>query len=160
MGVVEQSSGAVESYLTTLEETYGSFAINQRTVAVPAEQYEREREKSGAGQIDVHAKVENDQSEVLYVEDNGTTALPSTTTTAHDSLKPAIQAEIFKIAGIECLLSDISAVTILGVRDADNEGRKTVYRLAVLFDGNHKSGSINDHAEWKQYDPNRHPAYV
>jgi hypothetical protein len=30
MGAVEQSSGVVESYLSTLEESYGSFSINVR----------------------------------------------------------------------------------------------------------------------------------
>jgi len=44
MGVVEQSHETVESYISALERSYGTFDINQSTLTVPSAEYERERE--------------------------------------------------------------------------------------------------------------------
>lgn len=159
MGAAEQTGGAVESHLSTLEETYDSFAVNQRTVAVSSGQYEREQERSDC-EIELHAKVENDDGEVLHLQEDGSGILPSTLTTPDDSLEPTLQEAVQESTGIDCAITSISSVTILGVRDAAETDRDPVYRLAAVFEGEHDGGSLNEDAEWKQFEMSSHPVYA
>ncbi|MXR52519.1 hypothetical protein GRX03_12990 [Halovenus sp. WSH3] len=160
MGVVEQTSGAVESQLSALEESYGSFSVNQRTVTVPTAEYERKRNESGCKELDVHAKVLNDKTEVLYVDEDGREVLPSTTTTFDVELHRVARQTVDEMAGITCQIDGLEAVTILGLHDGNDESRETVYTLAVLFEGEHTSGTAGAGAVWKSFDPNDHPVYA
>jgi hypothetical protein len=157
MAAVEQSTGAVESYLLALAESYDSFSINQRTVTVAPERYEREHKKPCT--VDVHAKVENEHAEVLHIEEEGASTLPSTTLGMEDSLEPAAKAAVSEQASITCTIIDIEAVTIFGVHNAEDSDCETLYRLAVLFEARHTAGTVCEGAAWKQYDPTSHPSY-
>jgi hypothetical protein len=158
MGVVEQTSGAVESQLSTLEESYGSFSVNQRTVAVPTTEYETRR--NSRQEVDLYAKVTNNQSEVLYVDTGGSKGLPSTTATVEGGLEHQLQAIVENRTGVSCQIDGIEAVTILGLRDTSNSDRETVYTLAILFDAEYTDGSLRAQAAWQQFDADDHPAYA
>jgi len=149
MGVVERSYAAVESYLSVLDQSYGSFSVNQTTVAVSQSRYEREREKAGAGSVDVYTKVRNDESELLHVQNAETLELPSTTVTDEEFERAAATA-VENETGIDCRIVDVEQATILGVRNIDDDSHKTVYRLAVVFEASHSSGSISSDAEWQE----------
>ncbi|MEF8937977.1 MAG: hypothetical protein V5A32_08495, partial [Halovenus sp.] len=116
MGAVEQSSGVVESYLSTLEESYGSFSINQRTVALSAEQYTEEDDREAT--VELQIQVENEDAEVLYVEECGTLRLRSTTVSMTESLEPTVKSTVAEKAGIECRIQELDTVTILGLHNA------------------------------------------
>lgn len=160
MGVVEQTSGAVESQLTSLEETYGSFSVNQRTVTVPTEQYERRCGKEGCRRIDLYAKVHNDDAEVLHVEREGTTVLPSAETTIDAALEQAARETVESEAGIRCRIEGLEAVTILALQDGDDTDRETVYTLAVQVEATHTGGTTDADAVWESFDAGDHPAYA
>lgn len=151
MGLVEQSDSAIESQLSVLEESYDSFAVNQRTVAVPSEQYERVRERP-AREVELRARIENDSAELLHVDHEDGEVLPSTVTTVDDHLEGALRSEVETTTGISCRLEELSAVTILGFRDAELEERDTIYRLILVYDGVSDGGSIEQPAEWRRND--------
>lgn len=159
MGVVEQTSGAVESQLSALEESYGSFSVNQCTVSVPTDEYEQKRDESSCKEVAIHAKVRNEEEEVLYVDD-GRELLPSTTTTIDAELEQVARTTVGDLAGVTCRIEGIEAVTILGLHDGNDGSRETVYTLAVLFEGEYTSGKTAENAVWKSFDPDDHPAYA
>ncbi|WP_436900921.1 hypothetical protein [Halovenus halobia] len=160
MGVVEQTSGAVESQLSALEESYGSFSVSQRTVTVPTAQYENRRGEDGCQQIDLYAKVHNEQSEVLHVEREGPTVLPSAETTIDAELERVARQTVETEAGVTCQIDGVDAVTILGLQDATDTDRETVYTLAVVFEAQYTDGAPDDPAVWKSFDAEDHPAYA
>ncbi|MFC6722802.1 hypothetical protein ACFQHN_35865 [Natrialbaceae archaeon GCM10025896] len=158
MGAVEQSSGVVESYLSTLEESYGSFSINQRTVALSAEQYTEEDDREAT--VELQIQVENEDAEVLYVEEGGTLTLPSTTVSMDESLEPTVKSTVAEKAGIECRIQELDTVTILGLHNADDGESETLYRLAVIFEATHESGAVDEQAIWKEENTERNPVFV
>lgn len=160
MGVVEQSSGAVESQLSELEDCYGSFSINQRTIDVPTAQYEQKRERSGSEQIELHAKICNGESQVLHVNANGNRILPFTTESIGAKLESALREAVADRTGVQCQVDELVGVTILGIRDGDEPDRETIYQLAALFEGQPASGSLSDSALWKEYEPDSQPVYL
>lgn len=154
MGVVKQSYETVESHLSTLDEGYDSFKVNQTTVVATPDRYERERERACAGSVDVYTKVRNDDGEVLHVKGEEDVVLPSTRTTSERFERTAFDA-VEEQTGVECRVEGIDQATILGIRDG-NEERETVYRLAVVFEATHWSGSPEETGVWRS-DPNRPP---
>jgi len=160
MGVVEQSGGAVESQLSALEEAYGSFSVNQRTVTVPTAQYENRCGEDGCRQLDLYAKVRNDHSEVLYVEREGRKILPSVETNIDAELEQTARETVESEAGISCQIESVDAVTILGLQDVSDPDRETVYTLAVMIEGQYVGGMPDSGALWAPFDAGEHPAYA
>lgn len=160
MGVVEETSGAVESQLSALEEAYGSFSVNQHTVTVPSTQYEGRYGEDGCNQIDLYVKVRNDHSEVLHVEREGSTVLPSAETTLDTGLDQTARETVESEADISCQIEGVEAVTILGLQDAADTDRETVYTLAVMIAAEHTTGTTNADAVWESFDAGAHPAYA
>jgi hypothetical protein len=150
MGVVEQSSATVESCLSMLEEHYGSFSINQTTLSVPEDEYEQARAEARDEQIDIYAKVRNDDAEVLHVQDQNAVTLPSTTTSGTSSLEQDAKTTVQQRTGIECSISAIEQATILGIANDDDADSDTIYRLAVLFEACHDDGAVNENGVWQQ----------
>jgi ADP-ribose pyrophosphatase YjhB (NUDIX family) len=158
MGAVEQSSGVVESYLSTLEESYGSFSINQRTISISADQYADEHAREAT--VELQVEVENEDAEVLHVEENGTSTLPSTTVQMDESLEPTIRSTVAEKAGIECRIQDLAAVTILGLHNEDDGECETLYRLGVIFEATKEGGTAGERAIWKEHDAERSPVFI
>jgi len=158
MGAVEQSSGVVESYLSTLEESYGSFSINQRTISISADRYTEERTREAT--VELRVKVENEHAEVLHVEAEGSPTLPSTTVQMDEPLEATVRSTVAEKAGIECRIQDLDSVTILGLHNTDEEESETLYRLAVTFEATHEGGTAGDGALWKEEDSMGNPVFV
>lgn len=146
MGVVEQSQETVETYLSTLEESYDSFPVNQTTLTVPTAEYERELERANEGCVDLYTKIENGNSDVLHVRNDGDLVLPWTRT-CRDAIWRAAVSSVEESTGISCRLDGVEQATILGIHDADSE-HEAVYRLAVVFQGVTETGSTNSNAVW------------
>lgn len=159
MGAVERSSSVVESQLSVLEESYGSFPVNQRTVSVPTAQYERKRRRADE-EIELYAKVTNDESEVLHVRVDGDRVLPSTTAPVDGRPERAIRSTVAERTGIECRVEGVHGATILGLQDADDPERESVYRLGVIYEADRTGGSLAPDADWQAYEPDAHPVYV
>jgi hypothetical protein len=158
MGVVEQTSGAVESQLSVLEDSYGSFPVNQRTVTVPTTEYEQRRNQRE--RIDLYTKVHNEQLEVLYVGAGSNRMLPSTSATVDDGLENTARGIVEETAGISCQIEGVGSVTILGLHDRNDTDRETVYTLAVLFEATHTGGRLTSPAVWQEFDADDHPVYA
>lgn len=146
MGVVEQSQETVEAYLSVLEESYNSFPINQTTVSVPTEEYQSERERADAGCVDLYAKVENAESEVLHLREEDELVLPSARTSEADFEYTVIDS-VRESTGVSCRVKGIEQATILGIHDAESD-EGAVYRLALVFEGVPESDSPNTDAVW------------
>lgn len=146
MGVVEQSQEAVEAHLSALEDTYPSFPVNQTTVTVPTEKYERERERAHAGSVDIYTKVRNDNADVLHVESGDELVLPSART-SDGSLESAALNSVEEATGISCRIDDVEQATILGIHDTETP-EDAVYRLAIVFECDPQAGTLDSNAVW------------
>lgn len=147
MGVVEQSRAAVEEQLSALEERYSQFSVNQTTFSVSTARYERERNTLDAGQIDVYTKVRNETGNVLHR--NETPELPATQVTDIDTIETAAQQSVEETVGVECTVTGLEEATILGIHDAGNADRETIYSLAVVFTATHETGTPDETALWQ-----------
>ncbi|SDJ74771.1 hypothetical protein SAMN05216226_108145 [Halovenus aranensis] len=146
MGVVEQSQETVEEYLSALEESYRSFPVNQTTVAVAVEKYQRERERAVAGSVDSYAKVTNEADDVLHLEEDGDLRLPSARTSDGEIGRATVDA-VEHSTGVTPRIDGIEQATILGIHDTGS-AHETVFRLAVIFEATRQAGSPNADAVW------------
>lgn len=150
MGAVERSYAVVESQIETLGEAYSSFSINQTTVAVDQERYEQELAQSDATEIAVYAKVHNESSEVLYLPEGDSLRLPSTTASSVENVESAARDAIQETVEVECDFGGLDAATILGVRDAGDDSRDTIYSLAVFFEAFVADEAVTVDARWQK----------
>jgi hypothetical protein len=160
MGVVEHSSGAVESCLSALDESYSGFSVNQTTIPVPAQQYEQERKRASEGRVDLYAKVQNTDDEVLHLTSGDETRLPSTTIDRAYTFEDTVTATVREKTGVECRVTGVEEVTILGVRHASDDDRDTVCRLAVLFEATREGGTTESDADWREPGEVAEPVYI
>jgi len=154
MGDAVGSRESVGEYIDLLEGHYGSFSINQTTVTVPAEGYERAAERAAEGAIDAYVRVWNDEGEALHVRCEE--AFPLDTDQAR--FEERIRTCVRETDGVDARLDDVSRVTIAGIRNEDDQDAAAVYRLFVLFDAAHARGSPED-GEWET-DVNVRPEFV
>jgi ADP-ribose pyrophosphatase YjhB (NUDIX family) len=160
MGVVEHSSGAVESCLSAIEESYGGFSVNQTTIPVPADQYEQERERTSNGRVDLYAKVRNTDDEVLHLTSGDDTRLPSATIDGTHTFEEAVCRTVRETAGVDCRVTGVEEVTILGVCHAEDDDKDAVRRLAVVFEATHEEGTIAEDAAWRAPGEEVQPVYI
>jgi len=141
MGVVEQSQETVEEYLSALEESHQSFPVNQTTVAVSVDEYQR----ADAGSVDSYVKVENEEGEVLHLDEDDL-VLPSARTSEGNIERVTVDA-VKESTGITPRIEGIEQATILGIHDTESD-HETVFRLAVVFQASCRSGSPTVDAVW------------
>jgi ADP-ribose pyrophosphatase YjhB (NUDIX family) len=132
MDVAAQSRERVGERIQRLEETYGSFPVNQRTLSVPESGYERALDRCEDGLADVYVEARNGDGEVLLVRSQNTWEIPCGRTTDGESLEHGARRELQRVADVECTIDGIHQVTILGVSSDDGD-RPPVYRLLVVF---------------------------
>jgi hypothetical protein len=146
---VAGSGAAVEDYLTGLERLYDSFPVNQTTVSLPHEQFERVRGRRDARIVDAYAEVRNDDNEVLHVENDGAMALPGETVDLSQHIESQVCDAVEEAAGITCSVEGIESATIAGLRDEDAPDRETCYHLILVFEASHLDGTTTEDAYWK-----------
>ena len=99
MAVADLSRDVVEERLGALEEAYASFAVNQTTLEVPAESYDRARDRCTEGLADVYVKVSDDAGDVLLVDRDRGWVVPSVRPPASDSLEIGVSRELAEETG-------------------------------------------------------------
>jgi ADP-ribose pyrophosphatase YjhB (NUDIX family) len=148
MAVADLSRDVVEERLGALEEAYASFTVNQTTLGVSQGTYDRVRDRCTEGLADVYVKVSDDAGDVLLVEREGGWEVPSVRPPASDSLEIGVTRRLAAETGVECRITDLERVTILGVCHEDDPERGTVYRLLAVFDAEHTAGTPVSGVDW------------
>lgn len=148
MAVVDLTQDRVEARLAALEEAYPSFAVSQTTLSVSPAAYERAREQCAEGLVDVYVKVYNDVDDVLLVEGDGEWVVPHAKPRSGERLEAATRRALAEQTGVECRITDLERVTILGVRSDENPGRETVYRLVTVFAAERTAGGPTSRSAW------------
>lgn len=149
MGTADRSRARVEELLAELERSYGSFPVNQTTLSVADERYERAREQYAEGSVDAYVELRNEADEVLHVREDGNVGLPGTAGDPTNSLEEAVRRAVAAQAGVDLAIDGISEVTIVGIANADDEDAAVLYRLLVVFDADYAGGDLAENAEWR-----------
>lgn len=147
MPAADLSGDGVTERLGALEEAY-SFPVNQTTLSVSEEAYERARERCVDGFADVYVQVFNDADDVLLVERQGKWVVPHAKPDRGEQLEVGTRRAIAEQTGVECRLTDLERATILGVRHESDPDREPVYRLVTVFGGERVGGEPVDGASW------------
>jgi hypothetical protein len=147
MAVADLSRDVVEERLGALEEAYASFAVNQTTLSVPPEAYRRARDRFTEGLADVYVQIYDDD-EVLLVEGEREWVVPSVSPPADAPLELGVCRALADRTGVECTVTGLERVTILGVCHEDDPDRATVYRLVAVFVAERTGGTPADDAAW------------
>lgn len=148
MPVAELSRDRVEERLEALEEDYASFSVNQTTLSVSPQAYERARERCFDGLADVYVTVYDDADDVLLVERDGEWVVPQARPRTSETLERGTRRAVADETGVECRVTDLDRVTILGVRDDEDQAREPVYRLVPVFAAERTGGSPDGDASW------------
>ncbi|WP_415380917.1 hypothetical protein [Halosimplex sp. TS25] len=133
MSVAEGSRDRVEERLVALEEDYSGFPVNQTTLAVPRKAYERTGERCQRGIVDAYVQLYNERDDVLLVENDGEWVVPHGEPRTNERVVAGTERAIRERTGIDCVLTGLARVTILGVRDESEPERSPIYRLIAVF---------------------------
>lgn len=150
MGRVAGTRDVVEDHLSGLEQLYGAFPVNQTTVTLPHEQFERVDEDRDAQLVDAYVEVHDEDERVLHVETSGTMELPGRTVDLDRSIEQQLRETVREDTGVEFTVEGIESVTIAGVRDEDDPDAETLYHLVVVFEGQYESGDVDAGARWER----------
>jgi ADP-ribose pyrophosphatase YjhB (NUDIX family) len=148
MAVADLSRDVVEERLGALEEAYASFTVNQTTLSVAPETYQRARDRFTEGLADAYVQVYDDGDDVLLVEGEREWVVPSVSPPSDDPLERGVSRAVADHTGVECAVTDLERVTILGVCDQEEPERATVYRLVAVFTAERTGGAPEENAEW------------
>ena len=148
MSVAELSRERVAERLTGLQESYDSFPVDQTTLSVATEAYDKARERCRGGLVDAHVQVSNGDGDVLLVDRDGDWVVPRAEPGAGRRLETGAQQAVRERTGVECSVTGLRRVTILGVRDVDDPERPPVYRLVAVFTAEYVAGSPAEDSEW------------
>jgi ADP-ribose pyrophosphatase YjhB (NUDIX family) len=149
VSIAESSRDRVEGHLTALEESYASFPVNQTTLGVATDVYERTREQCRKGIVDLYVTVHNDTEDVLVVDREDAWEVPNASPAASERLEAEARRAVEAETGVECSITDLERVTILGLVDENDADRETLYRLVAVFDGHAVAGSPGSDGEWR-----------
>ncbi|ELZ22804.1 hypothetical protein C475_16921, partial [Halosimplex carlsbadense 2-9-1] len=92
MSVAEVSRDRVEERLVALEDEYSGFPINQTTLTVPSDAYERAGERCERGIVDAYVQLYNDSDDVLLVERDGEWVVPHGEPATTERVVPGTEA--------------------------------------------------------------------
>jgi ADP-ribose pyrophosphatase YjhB (NUDIX family) len=161
MSVSNRSRDRVEERLARLEEGYSSFPVNQTTLSVPSGAYERARDRSTEGLVDVYVQVYNDDNDVLLLRDEDAWTVPRAEPRAGEELEAGARRRVREETGVDCTIEDLHRATILGIRNEDDDDSEPLYRLITVFVAHHHEGQTATPAvEWHSDLPeNAIPAY-
>jgi hypothetical protein len=147
MSVGEVSRERVEQRLVSLDEAFESFPVNQTTLTVAPETYRQVREQAQQGLVDAYVQLSNDAGQVLLGEGDGGVD-PVVEPSPGETLVDGVCRAIDDLTGVECTLTGLERVTILGVCREDADEPDPVYRLVVVFAGDAVGGTAGTDFEW------------
>lgn len=149
---VTASRERVSAVLSALERAYGSVPVSQTTVSVPPVQYEEFGAVADRTVLDVRVHVRDDDRS-LVVTEGGRTDAPVGPVRSTDRIERAARDVVRRTTGVECRLTDLEHVVIVGVSDAADSDRETRYRLTAVFDADYVDGDPAGDAEWRTERP-------
>ncbi len=149
MGGMGTSRERIEERLSGLAVVYGSFPVDQTTVSVPEEQFERVRERTGDGLVEVRVKVHNEDDDILKVADESGRALPSAWVGYEGKIEQRAREVVRSQTGVECAVDDLARATIAGLRNTASPDSKTLYFLVVVLTGEKAGGDPKNQAAWE-----------
>jgi len=147
MSVGEVSRERVEQRLASLDEAFDSFPVNQTTVTATPETYRQVREQARQELVDAYVQLSNDAGEVL-VDEGDEGVLPNVEPGRGETLVDSVCRAVDERTGVECSLTDLERVTILGVCREDADDPDPVYRLVVVFAADAVGGTAATDFEW------------
>lgn len=153
MPAAELSRNRVEERLGALEEAYASFTVDQTTLSVSPAAYERARERCDRELEEVYVRVYNEDDDVLLVQGNGEWVVPRATPDADVPLERGACDALAEQTGVECRITGLERVTILGLRHEEDPDRAAVYRLVPVFVAERTAGSPDANASWTAEEP-------
>ena len=148
MPVAERSRERVQSRIATFEETYDSFPINQTTLSVSAAAYRRARERCHEGTVDAYVRIHGDSDDVLLVDGDDGAVVPNVVLGPEERLEAGARRAVSEATGVECSVTSLDRVTILGIRNDDDPDHDPVYRLVVVLTGSYVDGTPTADAAW------------
>ncbi|MFB6307770.1 MAG: NUDIX domain-containing protein [Haloarculaceae archaeon] len=152
MGVGEQSRRRIRERLDRLEQRYGSFPVNQTTLRVPREAYERAVDRSESGLADVYVEVRDDD-DVLFVRGDDAWQLPHGQTEAGESLEAGARRLVRESTGVDVRIDGLVRATIAGLRNGADPNAEPVYRLVVVFIARATESIDSEDARWRESSP-------
>jgi ADP-ribose pyrophosphatase YjhB (NUDIX family) len=123
----------VEERLVALEDAFSDFPVNQTTLAVAREVYERAAGRSEGGVVDAYVRVYDPRGDVLVVDGADGWGLPRCEPGPGERVVAGTERALRERTGVDCAVTGLARVTILGVRDGDDPERPPVYRLVAVF---------------------------
>jgi len=160
MGIAERSRARVEDVLSDLEGSYDSFPVNQTTLTLPEERYERARREYGEGAVDTYLRIANEDGEVLHVTDDGQAGLPGVVGQPDHAVECDLERRVERQTGVECSVDGLEEVTIAGLGNADAPDDPTYYRLLVVYEASYQCGDLAEGVEWQPGTAEPRPAFV
>jgi ADP-ribose pyrophosphatase YjhB (NUDIX family) len=162
MGIAERSRARVEDLLADLERGYDSFPVNQTTLTLPADRFDRARREYGDGTVDTYVRIANDDGEVLSLVDEGAQDLPGAVWHPNEAVEGDLERTVAAETGVDFSIEGLSEVTIAGLSNADaDEGEEaTLYRLLVVFEASYEEGEPVEGVEWQAEAADPSPAFV
>ena len=155
MPAADLSGDRVAERLGALEEGYASFPVNQTTLSVSPDAYERARERCESGLADVYVQISNDVGDVLLVDGEEGWVVPHAQPGVGESIEMGTRRALAEHTGVACRLTDLERATILGVADESRPERDPVYRLVVVFAAERTGGTPGQGATWHSTLPER-----
>jgi len=138
----QPSRERVAARLARLREEYEGFDVQQTTVTVRPEEYERAAATPGAA--DVRVRVRNADGEVLTVDGDP----PETTVENGCDLAVAAREAVAETTGVEPVVEGLDHVAIVCVRDEERDD--SVYRLSAEFTANAPEVDPPGEAAWRE----------
>jgi hypothetical protein len=149
----------IEAHIDHLEALFGSFPVNQTTVSLSEERYERARTDRDR-RLDAYVEVRNDDADVLHVDADESVELPSASVTVDGDIERQLRRHVRERTGVEPTLDGIEQATIAGIRNDDSEDSETVYRLVVVFSAHRERGQAGHDAVWQSAHDAVRPRYA
>lgn len=148
MSVAEVSRERVEQRLARLDDAFDSFTVNQTTLSVSEAAYERARNRCQTSLIDAYVQVYDDDGDVLLVADDDGAVVPHAQLRRETELRDGAREVVRDLTGVDCEVTGLRRVTILGVCDEDAPECSPVYRLVTVLTAERTGGSPDPDAGW------------
>lgn len=148
MSAADLSGDRIADRLGALEDGWASFPVNQTTLSVSPDAYERARRRCESGLADVYVQIYDEEDDVLLVEGDDGWVVPHAQPDPDVSLERGTCRALAEQTGVQCELTALERATILGVRNDADSDVEPVYRLVAVFGADRVGGSPAPGAAW------------
>jgi hypothetical protein len=143
----EPSRDRVTETLERLQERYSAFDVQQTSVGVPSDVYER---AADGGVLDASVRVRNDDGEVLVTESEDREVTPRVRYDPETDPAAELESALLAETGVGCRVEDLLDVSIVAVHDEEAEDRDPTYVLEANFEGRYEDGTPTGSLAWRE----------